>query len=104
MAQTTAAAASEVRAGGTEGKARLLVVEDDARMRGILEMLLAKHWTVEVASDGRDALAKVERSLPDLILADLVLPNVDGFELIRELRASPRTRVVPILVVSGLTD
>jgi len=103
VAQTTAVA-GEPKAGGAERKARLLVVEDDARMRGILEMLLAKHWTVEVASDGRDALAKVERSLPDLILADLVLPNVDGFELIRELRASPRTRVVPILVVSGLTE
>ena len=102
MAQTTVV--TDERRKDPAGRGRLLVVEDDARMRGILEMLLAKNWIVEVASDGRDALAKVERSLPDLILADLVLPNVDGFQLIRELRASPRTRVVPILVVSGLTE
>ena len=103
MAQTTAVA-GELRKEAPAPRARLLVVEDDARMRGILEMLLASHWDVEVASDGRDALAKVQHGLPDLILADLVLPNVDGFELIRELRASPRTRIIPIVVVSGLTD
>ena len=103
MAQTTAAPET-VPADARARRARLLVVEDDARMRGILEMLLASQWDVEVASDGRDALAKIDRSLPDLILADLVLPNVDGFEMIRELRAAPRTRVVPIIVVSGLTD
>src|SRR5690349_13227632 len=73
-------------------------------MRGILEMLLARHWDVEVAADGREALDKVRRHVPDLVLADLVLPKVDGYELIRELRAQPRTRAIPIVVVSGLAE
>jgi PAS domain S-box-containing protein len=94
----------EVREDGRARRARVLVVEDDSRMRGILEMLLAKHWDVEVAADGREALDKVRRHVPDLILADLVLPKVDGYELIREVRAHPRTRTVPIVVVSGLAD
>jgi signal transduction histidine kinase len=94
----------EVREDGRARRARLLVVEDDSRMRGILEMLLGRHWDVEVAADGREALDKVRRHVPDLLIADLVLPKVDGYELIRELRAQPRTRAVPIVVVSGLAD
>ena len=97
------AVASEARKDRRARRARLLVVEDDARLRGILEMLLAEHWNVEVAADAREALEKVRRSVPDLIIADLVLPGVDGFEMIRELRSSARTRMVPVVVVSGLT-
>jgi PAS domain S-box-containing protein len=94
----------EVREDGRARRARVLVVEDDSRMRGILEMLLGRHWDVEVAADGREALDKVRRHVPDLVLADLVLPKVDGYQLIRELRAQPRTRSVPIVVVSGLAE
>src|SRR5688500_4309477 len=85
-------------------RARLLVVEDDARLRRALELLLADHWDVEVANDGRQALERMERITPDLVLTDLLLPGIDGFELTRALRAEPRTRAVPIVVISGLTD
>ena len=99
-----AAVAGEVKEENRARRARVLVVEDDSRMRGILEMLLAKRWDVEVAADGREALDKVRRHVPDLILADLVLPKVNGYELIREVRANARTCTVPIVVVSGLAE
>jgi PAS domain S-box-containing protein len=85
-------------------RARLLVVEDDARMRRVLELLLSDRWDVEVASDGREALELARRNPPDLVLTDLILPGIDGFELMRELRAAPRTRAVPIIVITGLTE
>ena len=91
MAQT-APMQGEVRKDRRSPRARLLIVEDDARMRRVLEMLLADHWDVELASDGREALERAQRSTPDLVLTDLLLPGIDGFELTRELRAAPARR------------
>ena len=84
--------------------ARLLIVEDDARMLRALQLLLSEHWEVEVTSNAREALQCVARRVPDLVLTDLLLPGMDGFELTRELRAGERTRAVPIVVISGLTE
>ena len=103
MAQT-APVQGEARKDPHPRRARLLVVEDDARLRRALELLLSDHWDVEVANDGRQALERVERSTPDLVLTDLLLPEIDGFELTRALRAAPRTSAVPIVVISGLTE
>ena len=94
----------EARKDKSGRRARLLVVEDDARMRRALELLLSEHWDVEMASDGRSALERAGRNTPDLVLTDLVLPGLDGFELTRALRAAPRTSAVPIVVISGLTE
>ena len=103
MAQT-APMQGEARQDGSSRRARLLIVEDDAKMRRILELLLSDQWDVEVANDGRQALERTERSTPDLVLTDLLLPGMDGFELTRALRAAPRTSAVPIVVISGLTE
>src|SRR5688572_24388050 len=100
MATPRAEAATE--RGGR--RPRILVVEDDNRMRRVLELLLADHWTIETAVDGRDALARACEHAPDLVLTDLLLPGLDGFGLIRELRATPRTRAVPVVVITGLTE
>jgi PAS domain S-box-containing protein len=102
VAQT--APVEEIRKDRPSRRARLLIVEDDDRMRRVLEVLLADRWDVELASDGHDALQRVERSIPDLVLTDLLLPGLDGFELTRALRAAPRTRAIPIVVITGLTE
>ena len=89
-------------ASGSEPRERILVVEDDANMRRTLELLLGGDWEVEAVADGGSALAAATRRVPDLILTDLVIPGLDGFALLHQLRADPRTRLVPIIAVSGL--
>jgi PAS domain S-box-containing protein len=96
--------AREARKDRRSRRARLLVVEDDAKMRRVLEMLLGEHWNVEVAANGREGLEKVRRSTPDLIVTDLAMHEMDGYEMIRALRAEARTSAVPIVVVSGLME
>jgi len=84
-----------------DGRARILVVEDNADMRGYLQRLLSKHWDVETASKGTSALKIVAARPPDLVLSDVMLPGIDGFELLRSLRARPETRFLPIILLSA---
>jgi len=88
--------------GGASRGGFILVVEDDANMRRTLDLLLSGDWEVETVADGRSALAAVARRLPDLVLSDLIIPGLDGFALLHELRADPRTRLVPVIAISGL--
>jgi PAS domain S-box-containing protein len=88
----------------TASPPRLLVVEDDPHMRRTLELLLADHWQVETAADGRRAQEAIRRRTPDLILLDLLLPDLNGLALMRQLRAAPETRAVPVVVISGLIE
>ena len=80
---------------------RLLVADDNADMRAYLTRLLQPFGTVEVACDGLEALAAVERQMPDLIVSDVMMPNLDGFDLVRALREDPRTGALPIMLVSA---
>jgi PAS domain S-box-containing protein len=80
---------------------RVLVADDNADMRQYLGRLLGGAYEVEEAVDGKVALAIVRARLPDLILADVMMPELDGFGLLRELRADPRTRAVPLVLVSA---
>jgi signal transduction histidine kinase/GAF domain-containing protein len=81
--------------------ATVLVVEDDPDMRRYILELLRPHWRVEVAVDAYQALESVQARLPDLVLADVMLPAMDGFELLRRLRGSPRTARVPVILLSA---
>jgi PAS domain S-box-containing protein len=83
---------------------RILVVEDDAKMRRVLELLLSGHWTVETAADARSAITAVRERPPDLVLTDLLLPGMDGYDFLRQLRAEAGTRTLPVIVISGLTE
>ncbi|MDO3379463.1 ATP-binding protein [Geoalkalibacter halelectricus] len=81
--------------------ARVLVAEDNADMRQYLRQLLERHWTVEAAPDGATALAAAVRNPPDLVLADVMMPGLDGFELLQRLRAESSTREIPIILLSA---
>ena len=70
-------------------------------MRAYITRLLAAHWQVESANDGVQALAVAQRTLPDLILADVMMPGMDGLALLRALRADERTRTIPIVLLSA---
>jgi CheY-like chemotaxis protein len=80
---------------------RLLIVDDNADMRDYLRRLLADHWYVEVCSNGVEALAAVARQLPDVILSDVMMPELDGFGLLAALRGQPATRDVAVMLLSA---
>ena len=88
--------------GGGGGGARVLVADDNADMREYVGRLLRQHgWTVRTATDGAAALAAALADRPDLILTDVMMPNLDGFELLRALRQDPRTRAIPVVMLSA---
>jgi CheY-like chemotaxis protein/anti-sigma regulatory factor (Ser/Thr protein kinase) len=91
---------------GAAGR-RLLVVDDDdlgrRQMRAALEL---QGWTVTEARDGLDALARLNEARPDLVILDLMMPEMDGFEFLEEMRQKAEWRGIPVVVVTArdLTD
>jgi len=82
--------------------AKLLVVEEDESLRQFLRSRLeTEGYRVVTATDGEEALRAVGLEMPDAIILDLVLPELDGLSVCRRLRADPQTARVPILVLSG---
>lgn len=83
----------------------VLIVDDQEPARQNLEMLLKKEgYHLAFASDGVEALAQAKKLVPDLILLDIMMPEMDGFEVCRRLRAHPLLAEVPILMVTALSD
>ena len=80
---------------------RILVVDDNADMRDYLTRLLQPHWAVDTARDGAEALAFIHERVPDLIVTDVMMPNVDGVSLLRAVRDEPRTASVPVILLSA---
>jgi len=81
---------------------RILVVEDDHTNREMLRRMLDKEgWSVVEAANGRIALDRVAESTPDLILLDLMMPEMDGFEFISELRRHPEWHTIPVVVLTA---
>ncbi|MEH2126708.1 ATP-binding protein [Nostoc sp.] len=97
------AQSSEVQAQSSK-RARILLVDDNADMRGYLRRLLNQYYEVEAVNDGLAALTAIRRGenvIYDLVLADVMMPRMDGFELLRSLRASPNTQTIPIILLSA---
>jgi DNA-binding response OmpR family regulator len=82
-------------------KPRILLVEDEATLREHLAEALSDEYVVDTAGDGRAALRAVLQALPELIVTDIVMPDIDGIELLRVLRSTRRTQTVPVLLISG---
>jgi len=81
--------------------ADVLIADDNADMRSYLARLLSPHYAVRTAIDGEDALAKLHDRLPDLLLTDVMMPRLDGFALIAKLRGDPRTKRLPVIMLSA---
>jgi signal transduction histidine kinase/CheY-like chemotaxis protein len=86
---------------GPAGSATVLVVDDNADMRAYLTRLLGTQWTVRTTANGEEALAAVADRAPDLVLTDVMMPRIDGFELLRALRADPATRHIPVIMLTA---
>jgi PAS domain S-box-containing protein len=80
---------------------RVLIADDNADMRDYLRRLLSEYWTVEAVADGNAALAAVRATIPDLVLTDVMMPGLDGFELLKALRNDAATRTVPVILLSA---
>jgi PleD family two-component response regulator len=84
---------------------RVLVVDDEEHIRRILKFQLEKNgYEVVTAENGEEALKLVRRSVPDLILLDLMMPKIDGFEVCRQLRADFQTSQIPIIMLTAKSD
>lgn len=81
--------------------ARILLADDNADMRDYVKRLLSPVYEVEAVADGLEALTAARKQVPDLVLTDVMMPGLDGFELLRFLRADVRTREVPIILLSA---
>jgi len=86
---------------------RILVVEDDPDMLGLVSRVLAKRFpaaeVIEI-SNGLDALERLTGSIPDLLILDICLPGVDGFEILSKTRTSVAKRALKVLAISGYAD
>jgi diguanylate cyclase (GGDEF)-like protein len=83
------------------GNARLLVVEDDIDIANMLKIYFTSlQYDVDVANRGRDALEKTKQVLPHLIVLDIMLPDIDGYEVCRTLRTSTRTSHIPVIFLT----
>ena len=81
---------------------RILAVDDDVDILNLLEMSLdSDGFNVITASDGMSALEGAQAHTPDLILLDLMMPKMDGFEVISKLRADPQTRRIPVIMLTA---
>lgn len=80
----------------------ILVVDDEyALVEGLTELLQDEGYRVLSAGNGRDALARLRSDRPDLVLTDLMMPIADGRELIREMRALPDFRSIPVVIMTA---
>lgn len=83
----------------------VLVVDDEPMARSMLRLILVRAgFEVREAEDGKAALSEVDRSLPDLMILDIMMPGIDGFEVCERLRADENTNSLPIIMLSAKTD
>ncbi|WP_244225063.1 ATP-binding protein [Corallococcus sicarius] len=96
-----AARAPEGAAGAPAPHGRVLLVDDNEDMRDYVRRALEGHFKVEAVADGHHALAVARERPPDVVLSDVMMPGLDGFGLLRELKSDPRTAHVPVILLSA---
>ena len=82
----------------------ILIVEDDSTVRELLKYRLGKHYDVETATNGEEALKEIDERIPDLIISDIMMPKMDGFALQSALQADKNTRVIPFIFLTARAD
>ena len=83
---------------------RILIVDDVKANVDVLVQALRDEYKLSVALDGTAALRSIEKNPPDLVLLDIMMPGLDGYEVCRQLRASESTRELPVMFLSALED
>jgi signal transduction histidine kinase/DNA-binding response OmpR family regulator len=98
-----AAVAADINAeaDGRDSEIRILVADDNSDMREYVGRLLGARWTVETVADGIAALESIRTQRPTLLVTDVMMPRMDGFALLREIRKDPATRRIPVVMLSA---
>lgn len=89
--------------GQTPDKPLLLIIEDNADIRAYLRLHLQQNYQVEESEDGRSGLEKAQQMLPDLILSDVIMPEMDGMDLCRHIKTDPLTSHIPVVLLTART-
>ncbi|HEV2402077.1 MAG TPA: response regulator [Candidatus Sulfotelmatobacter sp.] len=80
---------------------RVLIADDNADMRQYLARLLSERYDVTAVADGQAALEAIQKQTPDLVLSDIMMPNLDGFGVLQALRSDPATNTIPVILLSA---
>ena len=84
---------------------RILVVDDQPSIAGLMSQLLTmRGYNVITASSAEEGEAEIRKQLPDLILSDVMMPGKSGYEFCRSLKDNPATRLIPFVLITGLSD
>ncbi len=84
-------------------KVKILIIEDDSFLAGMYVTKLGmEHFVTELGSDGKSGLDKAKRFQPDLILLDILLPKMNGFDVLKALKKSVATRDIPVILLTNL--
>ena len=88
-----------------KSKQKVLIVEDEATLQKALqEVLTAEGYGVLSALDGLRGIEMAKEENPDLILLDIILPKMDGFEVLKELKSGEKTKLIPVIILTNLSD
>jgi len=82
----------------------LIVEDEDFLIRALNDNLAAEGYTVDVAKDGGEAVEKIGKKKPNLVLLDLLMPKKDGFFVLEEIRKNPEWKLIPVIVLSNLGE
>ncbi len=83
---------------------KVLIAEDEETIVESLSFLMEKEgYDVSVATDGQTAIKMITRDIPDMVLLDVMMPGCDGFEVVRAVRADPKTKPIPIMMLTAKT-
>jgi CheY-like chemotaxis protein len=85
-------------------KKRILAVDDENDVLLILKTALKDEYDVSTATNGPDALVLASEQMPDLIILDMMMPDMDGFEVLDNLKADPKTAQIPVIFLTGVSD
>jgi signal transduction histidine kinase/DNA-binding response OmpR family regulator len=87
-----------------DGKDSILIVEDNVELRNYIYSILAKKYTVFTASQGEEALQLAVKVIPNLVVSDLMMPNMDGLQLTEKIKADERTSHIPVILLTARND
>ncbi len=99
--ESASPAPADVEAELAMPRPRVLVADDNADMRDYIRRLLQRHYEVEMVHNGAEAIEVARREKPDLLLSDIMMPELDGFEMLREIRRDPALNQLPVILLSA---
>lgn len=100
----TADSEPEEPANPKPSKANVLIVEDNDDLRNFLRRALQDYYSVSLANDGAEALAQIEKKMPDLVISDVMMPVMEGFELCKRIKSTFETSHIPVILLTALSD